>query len=232
MNRYNFAEIGDRIAKERRKKGFSQDALIEELAKHDYRIGRNSLSDIENGKIPKEISISLLLHLAEIFDCDASYLLGENGEYLTKEEKVAGKITKLNSKAIRFLKSLNNDYSTIVNTLLSNPEIIGELLSSIDLYFSSIYQSISISGYGNSSTINNDLKIDFINFTITQRLTKLFNQLTHDKTLFNHFTREATSAYWKEVKKASPSALAKFYDNEINTVKSTDYSEQFTSKKH
>ena len=149
MNRYNFAEIGDRIAKERRKKGFSQDALIEELAKHDYRIGRNSLSDIENGKIPKEISISLLLHLAEIFDCDASYLLGENGEYLTKEEKVAGKITKLNSKAIRFLKSLNNDYSTIVNTLLSNPEIIGELLSSIDLYFSSIYQSISISGYGN-----------------------------------------------------------------------------------
>lgn len=231
MMKYNFAEIGDNIVKERRKKHLSQDALIEELAKRGFKIGRNSISEIENGRCPKEISISLLLHLAEIFDCDVSYLLGENGEYLTKEEKIAGKITKLDSDSIRFLKNLNDDYSTVVNALLRNPEIIGNLLSSIDLYFSSTYESISVSGYGNTSTINNDLKYEIIHFTINQKLINLFNQLSHDETLCNHFMRKATSDYYSALKEITPNALSKYLDNETNAAKNTDYYAQFTTKK-
>lgn len=80
MFEYNYQEIGERIRKEREKKGFSQGDLLNHIKDNGKPcFGRNVLSKIENGDATafNAIKISHLVSLCETFNCSISYLLGE-----------------------------------------------------------------------------------------------------------------------------------------------------------
>lgn len=106
--KYNFIEIGNRITEERMALGWSQDKLIEELSYKGVKIGRNSLSDIENGnKKYNNFSLKLLAGLAELFDCEIGYLLCER-EYQCKTRCDTDIYieTGLNERSINTLRSI------------------------------------------------------------------------------------------------------------------------------
>lgn len=106
--KYNFIEIGNRIANERIAHGWSQDKLIEKLSYKDIRIGRNTLSNIENGsQKPCNFSLGLLAALAELFECEIGYLLCEK-EYncRTRCDTDIYKETGLNEKSIQTLRTI------------------------------------------------------------------------------------------------------------------------------
>ena len=106
--KYNFIDIGNRITTERNALGWSQDKLIEELSYKGIKIGRNSLSDIENGnKQYKNFSLQLICALAELFDCEIGYLLCEK-EYICKTrcDTDIYKETGLNEESIDTLRMI------------------------------------------------------------------------------------------------------------------------------
>lgn len=74
--KYTTQHIGEIIKKERTIRGWSQDDLMAEMKDRGNGIGRNTLSDLENGKI-KDIKLSHILLLCEIFDCDIDYFFDE-----------------------------------------------------------------------------------------------------------------------------------------------------------
>jgi Predicted transcriptional regulators len=105
---YNFVDIGNRITAERNALGWSQDKLIEELSNKGVKIGRNALSDIENGnKQYKNFSLKLLCALAELFNCEIGYLLCEK-EYICKTrcDTDIYKETGLNEQSIDALRMI------------------------------------------------------------------------------------------------------------------------------
>lgn len=68
---YDYTDIGEKIRKNRKEAKISQEELCEQL-----HIGRNSLSNIENGNSEK-LTLEHLIKLSAIFHCDIGYFLGE-----------------------------------------------------------------------------------------------------------------------------------------------------------
>lgn len=88
--KYNFAEIGERIKKERKAHGFkSQDSLVDELKERfAFPITRQTLAKIEKGE-NNHYDCDLLFALCEIFDCEMGYLLCEYDTRYGREKDVA-----------------------------------------------------------------------------------------------------------------------------------------------
>lgn len=135
---YNFIDIGNRITAERNALGWSQDKLIEELSNKGIKIGRNSISDIENGnKTYNNFSLKLICVLAELFDCEVGYLLCEK-EYTCKTrcDSDIHKETGLNEEsidALRMIQKQDKNANSITlfpknlwKKMMSNEEMIPE----------------------------------------------------------------------------------------------------------
>lgn len=106
---YNFEKIGKRITEERKKKNWTQKKLIEKLSPY-CSLGRNTLSDIENGTC-SNISLTLFSTLCkeEFFDCDMGYLLCEYDEkhHIAADIKEA---TGLEPDVINILLNMKNSF--------------------------------------------------------------------------------------------------------------------------
>lgn len=119
--KYNFEKIGKRIKEERKKKKWTQKKLMEKLSPY-CPLGRNTLSDIENG-ICSNISLTLFSTLCkeEFFDCDMGYLLCEYDEkrHIAADIKEA---TGLDPDAINIILNMKDRFLklSILNGLLKN----------------------------------------------------------------------------------------------------------------
>lgn len=105
---YNLYMVGEKIRNERKKKGWSQTQLIDLLENKGIYVGRNTISQIENGlKDSDNFSLKLLCGLAELFECEVCYLLGDY-EAKTKTEDIIQSELHLSHEAIEYLR--NNWY--------------------------------------------------------------------------------------------------------------------------
>lgn len=146
---YNFTEIGKRIRMLRKIKHLSQEELIAALHQK-IAVNRSTLSAIENGKV-KHYDFALLVGLAELFDCEISYLLCEHNECKTKDFQFIHDMTGLSESAINGLVEIKRDTIlgdatvTLINSMLED----GQFLADATLAF---YQICMIPG-GNIATI-------------------------------------------------------------------------------
>lgn len=161
---YNFKEIGERIQKERNKLGISQDEFIYKLncayygnRKNDDNyewertpqtpgiIGRNTLSDIENGKVVS-FDLRVLSAMAILFKCEIGYLLCEKG-YENKTREITDVITAtgLSSQAIDNI--LNCQFKTSLSMLMENPDftqLVFEIFMSNEYFNKSLPDSSQV----------------------------------------------------------------------------------------
>lgn len=107
---YNYSEIGFRIRNERRAKEWSQEELIARLQYREAGIGRNKVSDVENGEVEavKSLSLDTLEALCDLFECDLGYLLGEYAERRREAAEVCY-TTGLSETAVQRLLNLKSD---------------------------------------------------------------------------------------------------------------------------
>ena len=119
--KYNFIKIGERLRNLRKNNGYSQDKLIEILdTNYSLHIGRNTLSNIENGcQKADNFNISLLLALADLYNCDVGYLLDEYHNITGRNTDIQA-ATGLNDNSIKTLESLQ-EVDTISNSYTSVP---------------------------------------------------------------------------------------------------------------
>lgn len=102
---YDFIKIGNRITDLREKKKWTQTDLINQLEKKGYSVGRNTISNLENGKFTKDnFNLKFLLTLCELFDCESGYLLGEY-DFHSKNEEIINKEVGLSAQSIQYLKA-------------------------------------------------------------------------------------------------------------------------------
>lgn len=140
---YKYAEIGKRIREMRKRKHMTQNDLLSELSEK-VKIGRNSLSNIENGDVGK-CDIDFLKALCEIFKCDIGYLLGEY-ECTTKEATDIHAVTGLSEDAIGTLRSIcKKNYAgniigqaktTLLNNMLEDDDFLDDVANALYGIFS------------------------------------------------------------------------------------------------
>lgn len=136
MDDYNWKNIGQRIALERKKKEnssgkpWTQDDLIEELGKEGCKLSRNTLSALEAGKKVR-ISLDLILCLCDIFQCDVGYLLCEYDDCKTRDNQFIHDQTGLSEKTIASLSFLTmlqaDDECSFINGFLVSPYFVTAL---------------------------------------------------------------------------------------------------------
>lgn len=131
-------EIGDRIALLRKVKGLSQEQMVEALALVGVKIGRNRLSEIENGK-RNDIDFSFLKACSKMFDCDVGFLLCEYGECKTADWQAINNATGLSEKSIGRLSTWMQEengekYIAILNYMLNDPRFFASLMGSMSEY--------------------------------------------------------------------------------------------------
>lgn len=103
---YNYTEIGFRVRDERKRCGLSQDGIIEKLSNMGIPVGRNTISNLENGIVGKELPLKLLLGLCDLFDCEIGYLLCEKGYENSRTREIADikTFTGLSDDAVKTLQ--------------------------------------------------------------------------------------------------------------------------------
>lgn len=140
---YDFKKIGERIRQRRKEKGIrSCENFIEKLAECGYPVGRNRLLNIENGKADADISLSLILAMAAVLDCEAGYLLCEYDLPTRKDSDVHAE-TGLSEDAIHVLRVLkfydesqseNMKVLPWLDLILSNPCALVPFLNAVRNY--------------------------------------------------------------------------------------------------
>lgn len=151
MSDYNWKNIGQRIALERKKKvnasekSWTQDDLIEALGREGCKLSRNTLSALEAGK-KVHVSLDLILCLCDIFQCDIGYLLCEYDDCKTLNDQLIHNETGLSEKAINklsFLVTLQMNHElSFLNDFLISP-FFAAALQDISR-FVSIYEKCSL----------------------------------------------------------------------------------------
>lgn len=133
--KYNYENIGKRIAKERKEYcHFSQDELLTELSKQ-YGIGmsRRTLSAIENGKY-YHYDIDFLFALCELFNCELGYLLCEKEyECKTRCDSDIYRETGLNEESIQTLKQIRKQDRNENSISLFPSELFAKMNSNEEL---------------------------------------------------------------------------------------------------
>lgn len=118
---YNQSELGEKISEERNRLGNSLEAFSQKI-----NITRQTLSRWEKGEGVGP-SVSDLLRMCEIFNCDFGYLVGEY-ECRTRSETDIQAVTGLSEKSIERLEMLHlledNEALGFISSLLVNPYFI------------------------------------------------------------------------------------------------------------
>ncbi len=184
---YNFEKIGKRIKLERKEKNWTQDILIKKLSPY-YSLGRNTLSDIENGSC-SNISLNLFSTLCkeEFFDCDMGYLLCEYDE---KHHIIADmkKETGLEADVIDIIRNMKNSFlkMSILNDLLKDDYFLAiiNLLHMVDYHYEKCSELEKIeaniqSDYKNAETLEEK-----------EKLQKRYDRYTSEHTLHNSKAHE------------------------------------------
>lgn len=130
--------IGVRIKSERQNMKWSQSQLIELLKEKKIFIGRNTLSQIENGTHDfNNFSLGLLIALCgkDFFNCEIGYLLCEY-DCKTRRNADISKETGLTDDAINALRTLHTptDFSTKDSVQINRYDIIALNLILEDFY--------------------------------------------------------------------------------------------------
>lgn len=217
---YNFEKIGKRVKEERKAKNWTQKKLMEKLSPY-CPLGRNTLSDIENGTC-SNISLTLFSTLCkeEFFDCDMGYLLCEYDEkrHIAADIK---KATGLDPDAIniilnmkdRFLKLsilnsfLKNDYFLAIIDEISIADYHTEKSKELDVIEKHIKEK-----YDNAETMEEQRKLEkqYEEYRAEQRLhdakseayryklTVAFSRLLEDR--YEHFS-DIEESHWKRTNK-------------------------------
>ena len=105
---YNYIEIGERIARERKRLKMNQDDFIYALSLSGVHIGRKRLSKIENGN-KEEFDFHFLISACELFNCDMGYLLGEYDEKIKEVHDIC-EYTSLSEKCVNSILSMKSLY--------------------------------------------------------------------------------------------------------------------------
>lgn len=129
---YNMRQIGEKIASLRKAEGLSQEQMVEALSVLNVKIGRNRLSEIENGK-RNDIDFSFLEGCSKLFDCDIGYLLCEYEDCRTADWQAINNVTGLSEKSIEVLSLRKCNAEgiqslKILNWFLTDPRFFGVLL--------------------------------------------------------------------------------------------------------
>ena len=95
--------IGERIKTEREKKGLTKPDLLEKICMSAN--SHKSVTAWEKGEILP--SLDNLAQMAELFDCDIGYMLGDYDER-TRDCTDVCKVTGLSAEAVEMLQSINN----------------------------------------------------------------------------------------------------------------------------
>ena len=108
--KYNNNKIADILIEERKKKGWSQEKLIEKLAEKKVYVGRNTISAIESSAKHDigKLSLELLIALAELYDCEIGYLLGEYPLKTGRDTDIQEE-TGLSAEAINTIKGIKQE---------------------------------------------------------------------------------------------------------------------------
>lgn len=135
--KYDYIAIGNRIRQERKDNHWSQDDLIEKLSSYGFHIGRNKLSEIEQGKT-KHYDSDFLYLLCDIFNCELGYILCEDGyENKTRKDTDIVKEIGLSRQAIKILHILKDDidYTDTISRIIENEHSLSLLNDIINYIF-------------------------------------------------------------------------------------------------
>ena len=123
---YSWHIIGERIRKNRKEKGLSQEQLAEYLEQITTSpTKRQTVAGWENGKPVKKIE--QLTALCEIFDCDMAYVLGIDAEIETRiEADVSSKYA--DSVFISYLSTLGIDVEIVPLTASDGIDVEANLV--------------------------------------------------------------------------------------------------------
>lgn len=135
---YNMRRIGEKIASLRKAEGLSQEQMVEALSVLNVKIGRNRLSEIENGK-RNDIDFSFLEGCSKLFGCDVGYLLCEYEDCRTADWQAVNYFTGLSEKSIQQLSFWKCNAQgirslEILNWFLDDPRFFGLLLDRVSKY--------------------------------------------------------------------------------------------------
>lgn len=100
---YNLDSLGDRIRERRKALKMSQEKLVYTMHDCGCPIGRNSISELENNKLPRELSFREIITLCNILQCDIDYLFNRDS-HKTSELKMSCELTGLSESAIDILQ--------------------------------------------------------------------------------------------------------------------------------
>lgn len=129
--RYNTEKIGKVIESERKKKGYSQERLGEELG-----VVGKQVSNYERGKTLPPIDV--LFKMCDVFNCELGYLLGER-DYSkgTQIRTLVSEETGLSIEALEIINTItgtgrscinwgyeSEKYTRVLNKLLTSPDFI------------------------------------------------------------------------------------------------------------
>lgn len=106
---YSFLEIAQRIVDHRKERKMTQERFIEELYNQGVSIGRNRLSNIENGE-GKAFSLDFLLACCKIFNTDIGHLMGEY-EQKNRDFAFVCEFTGLSERAVDAMTFYRNSYA-------------------------------------------------------------------------------------------------------------------------
>ncbi len=121
---YNWNVIGERIRKERKKKGYTQADICDYLVK-----GRNTVSDWENGRC-STLSVDELVKLCRLFDCEIGYLLCEYDTPYRVQSDIATEM-QLSIKAVENITRMKDKHKKLFGNGRNNLDI---LLSNDDFF--------------------------------------------------------------------------------------------------
>lgn len=159
---YNYKEIGRRIAALRKSwkpRKLSQTDLIKLLeGKYSIPIGRNTLSDLENGR-PVSLKIDFLFALCDIFGCELGYILGEYDLPTGRETDIV-KETGLSPDSVQKLLLFNQCHD-------------GLIIKTIDMLLSTTVPVPSV--FGNNTVVGIDTLLRLIGMYLDD------NSLSMDK---------------------------------------------------
>lgn len=138
-------KIGTTIQTERENRKISQDALCELIKEidPDARIGRNTLSDLENGKTKaKKTSLAALYAIGTALDVDIDFLTGQRPDYKKLESKDVHDYLGISEAAVENLIEINKMCQAashvsedILSTILASKNFTALIRAMIDLTF-------------------------------------------------------------------------------------------------
>ena len=133
-NEYNLDVLGDRIRTRRKALNMSQENLVYAMQDCGCPIGRNSLSKLENNRLPRELSFKEIITLCNILQCDIDYLFNRDS-HKTSELKISCELTGLSESAIDILQ--------LYNYVNANPQVKISRLELLDIMLTKYTHSFS-----------------------------------------------------------------------------------------